>query len=895
MKKIIVYLLSILSLTPVLYALEAQADKTSHHKKILIVSSFHISHPFCGDISKNIINQLEKTQPNVIVDYLEFNSQRNRTIDYHLKFLPSIELLKAGKYDIVIAILEDAIQALTNHSHELPQEIPFIVIGAPINSAQLKQLHPNTTGMLTAFDLKGVLELTSKLLPETEKILLTLDPMPAMNALQTEAKSLKSTAKFSNKLEVIRTANTHEMLQKASSLPQNSVIIFPPWFTYAKDGFPSLEALNKELVATGKPVFVLTEVLFNHGVIGGLVHSVEYLSEDTLTLVEKVLQNPNVANIPFVNARSQKVVDMNMIQEFNINEHYIPKDTLKLNKENTIWEDYPLEVTLTIASISSLLLLLFITQYFRHNAKKNAQKIAESRDLLQSIFDNVPVGIALKDVDDGFRYTAWNKKLAQDTGMSDILGKTNSYLASKAPQYSHILQQDLNVIKHNTVLTVVDNLVKVDGSILTMQITKMPLTLSTGKKYLLALLVDITDIVSKQKQLEFAMEEVKAANKAKSFFIASVSHEIRTPLNAVIGFVEILKNSNINANEQQHYLELIQQNSNVLLQMINDVLDLSKLETEQMQIILEPIEFKTLVNEVVAIFETQIKEKNLKLIIEIPELPTLELDRLRIRQVLFNLIGNAIKFTDVGHIKIAAKFNQISANIGSLVFSVNDTGLGVNSDDINKLAEPFVQLAGVRGTNADNNATGLTLPITKRLVERMGGEFSLNINEDMSNSFIITIFNVKVIHNSALVINHDDNSFNETIDDSCLHNLSVLIVDDIIMNIKVMTAMCNKLGITKIQTSNSGRQALEILENSSFDMILTDLWMPDVNGYQLANNIKNNPKHSHSMIIAITADVNAKDNFDLNNFDDLLFKPVTFDKIKSMIKKIFQKYKKGNL
>ena len=383
-----------------------------------------------------------------------------------------------------------------------------------------------------------------------------------------------------------------------------------------------------------------------------------------------------------------------------------------------------------------------------------------------------------------------------------------------------------------------------------------------------------------QMQILSALEQAREANRAKSYFIASVSHEIRTPLNTVIGLSELLRNSTVSEEEQKQYLESIVYGGNALLQLINDVLDLSKLEAGKMNITPEFCDLSEIVDGVKRLFQHKASEKNIELQVDIPaDMPMLLFDRMRIRQILLNLLGNAVKFTSKGFIKIWAKFEKIDEQFCALTFAVNDTGTGIAQEDIADLMNPFVQLDNGRSTDGVNRGTGLGLPISKRLAEKMGGELWIESMVGKGSTFGITIKSIryspkkqpKAISESSVVASGVDK------------NISLLIVDDVDMNRKVLKAMCAKMGVVDIETASSAQEALAILQARKFSLVLTDIWMPEMSGEDLAHEIRKVRDYDDIPIVAVTADIEVGGNFDVNVFSGILLKPITIAKIKKII------------
>jgi PAS domain S-box-containing protein len=385
-----------------------------------------------------------------------------------------------------------------------------------------------------------------------------------------------------------------------------------------------------------------------------------------------------------------------------------------------------------------------------------------------------------------------------------------------------------------------------------------------------------------------ALARAQAADKAKSFFIASVSHEIRTPLNSVIGFAELLREGGVSKKQQTEYLDAISSSANALLMLINDVLDLSKLEANQMQIVTAFTDFNALCREVLLIFTFRAQENGNQLVSDVPEdLPELEIDNIRIRQILINLLGNAVKFTKKGTITLRVTFtpDADSADTGTLRCDVSDTGIGISEDDQKKLMEPFVQLSKMRGTNAVNNGTGLGLSISKRLATCMNGTLTCSSSLGEGSTFSVTLNSVhhrrKIAAKKQSAKSAADASIARDVKD-----IRILVVDDVPMNLRVAKALFNKIGFNNVSTAVSGKDALELLEKQPVDLILSDMWMPEMNGAQLSAAVKGNPKFSHIPIVAQTADVETSGNFDMSNFDAIILKPVTGEKLSNMVKRI---------
>lgn len=378
---------------------------------------------------------------------------------------------------------------------------------------------------------------------------------------------------------------------------------------------------------------------------------------------------------------------------------------------------------------------------------------------------------------------------------------------------------------------------------------------------------DITARKKIEQDLEKAKSEAENATLAKSQFLANMSHEIRTPLNSIIGFTELL-NEQIKDSKLRSFVKTIQTAGHSLLSLINDILDLSKIEAGKMSIDKKACNPHGLFNDLGQIFMMAIRGKNLDFILDIdPKIPeSLILDATRLRQILFNLIGNAIKFTEQGHIYLRARRaneDKIRSKL-DLYIDVEDTGIGISQDQQELIFKDFEQLEGqdVR----KYGGTGLGLAISKRLTELMGGEISLISLPGSGSTFTIHLKDVDV---STMVMETETIKPNIRIH---FRPANVLVVDDI-EDIRNLLRECFSDTQFTVSNANNGLEAVNAVKQGKFDLVLMDIRMPIMDGYQAAEQIR---AFSTVPIIALTASV-MQDSYERtksSNFDGYLRKPV---------------------
>jgi PAS domain S-box-containing protein len=384
-----------------------------------------------------------------------------------------------------------------------------------------------------------------------------------------------------------------------------------------------------------------------------------------------------------------------------------------------------------------------------------------------------------------------------------------------------------------------------------------------------------------ETELMRAKEISEKANTAKSEFIANMSHEIRSPMNAILGFSEILLNM-VKTPQEKNFLNSILISGKTLLALINDILDLSKIESGRIELFKEPINLTSLIKEIEQIFSYQANNKKIeiKTVINFNNSYNFIIDEIRLRQVLFNLVGNAVKFTEEGSVIIETSFliNNDSPNFGTLIIKVKDSGIGISKEHFNLIFESFRQ--ATNGETKKYGGTGLGLAISKRLVNLMGGEITVESEINKGSTFIVTIMNIELSENTS----KNKTQTNQNNIQTKFLKSDILIIDDIDSNREIAKIILTELGLNVLQ-ANSFNNAKPILDEIIPSVILMDIRMPDINGIEAAKKIRLMPNTNKTKIIAFTASSKSdKEIYGEFKFDGIIRKPIMRDKLIETLK-----------
>jgi len=508
--------------------------------------------------------------------------------------------------------------------------------------------------------------------------------------------------------------------------------------------------------------------------------------------------------------------------------------------------------------------------------KQSEDELHTSRSALLTLLNNLPFMAWMKDQDGHF--VAVNALFAQGCGagaITELIGKTD--LDIWPEELARSYRADDAMVMDTRMPKLVEEQIEADGVRSWYETYKAPLVANDGQvRGTVGFARDITARKTAEHALLEARDTAEAANQAKSEFLANMSHEIRTPMNGIIGMAQILQFTELTP-EQQEYLQCLESSTNNLLSLLNDILDLSKIESGKLTLENTRFSLRQSIQEVVTTQISQIHQKRLKLTTnladEIPD--SLHGDPLRIKQILLNLLANAIKFTETGSISIAARVTGRQGSTLTLCLSVSDTGIGITPEALERIFAPFEQADN--STTRKYGGTGLGLTICRRLAELMGGRIWAESVAGQGSCFSVELpFEL-----------HEEQQMQqpEPVVPACTNgtrSLKLLLAEDNELNATTLVAILKKLG-HQIELACNGQQALDNLLRGTYDCILMDISMPVLGGNETTRIIREAELQTgqHIPIIALTAHAlrGDREQFLDTGFDGYVAKPVDIQQL----------------
>ncbi len=508
------------------------------------------------------------------------------------------------------------------------------------------------------------------------------------------------------------------------------------------------------------------------------------------------------------------------------------------------------------------------TELERQIKEKSEQELEARRlsTLTRSIIDASPDLIYYRN-EEG-RFAGCNKVAEQ------LTGKTEEELFGLTPHEvydedlaSQVVASDQQVLESNTSITEELWLRFADDRKRYYEMRKVPFYDGDGHRLgLLAFGRDMTDRRRSQQAIE-------QASKDKTKFIATISHELRTPLNGIVGLSRMLRDTDLST-EQFEWVSTIYASAITLGNIFNDIIDLDKLDRDKVEIQLKTVNSANFISEIASIIRLLAADKNLKFEHSVVEpLPmAFEADGTRLRQVLWNMLYNAVKFTQKGSVSLHVASEQVSPTQALMRFTIQDTGIGIPKKELDKIFAMYYQVQ--RDDFQSATGTGIGLAICKQMVDKMGGEIQVNSELNVGTCFEITL---------PVTISEQRRESEEL----KVAGLNILLVEDIELNVMVAKALLEKLG-QHVSVAMTGQAAIDMVKEHDYDLILLDIQLPDMTGFDVAKTLLDEDLVLHTPIVALTANViKTREEYLQNGMDDVIAKPIKKSRVIKVFNELF--------
>ena len=735
----------------------------------------------------------------------------------------------------------------------------------------------NVTAINIPVCIKETIELMKEITPEMKKVVLLSDDRFICSLIRKKAEDIHQQYFSDLDMEFITypQTNTETMLRIISECGKETGIIYCSWVNVASQNlsekyYPDERMHSYISGIVKKPVFSLSDQFTRgHALFAG-GHYIGSSDVESIVIgeIRSALKKDGtyeaktvVAGTPNTYLNYQTLLDKGVALD------HFPKNAVYCDVPPSFIQKNIIYVVIVLGT--AIVLLLF---YFMHKRIKKVRETEwqEHLHLLENILDNLPIAAKVKDVDNDMRYTFINKKAEElfEYPAKEAIGRTDFDIMPEAA--TMIRKEDEELVRTGIAQSGTRRFfTNKNEERFTFQNNNI-VSFSDGRKWILYTAWDITDQKILERKLRLAKEEAEESNRIKSAFLANMSHEIRTPLNAIVGFSSILADAE-EPEEKEEYINIIENNNTLLLQLVGDILDLSKIESGTLEFVYSDIDLNALFQELEE--SARLRQKNDAVVIRyLPEMSDcfVNIEKNRLTQVVTNMMNNAMKFTPSGSIT----FGYHLKNTDFLYFYITDTGYGIEKDKKDTVFGRFVKL------DSFSQGTGLGLSICQSIVENLGGEIGVESEPGKGSTFWFTLPYRPVELKS--VREQKEHRLNKV-----ESKLTVLIAEDNESNFLLFESILKRQ--YNILHAWDGEEAVELFKQYNPHLILMDINMPKKTGYEATQLIR---EMSPTVpIMAVTAYVYAEDEERILNsgFDAYTSKPINAQKLQSDIVDLLKK------
>jgi PAS domain S-box-containing protein len=839
---------------------------------------------------------------NMDIEWITVNIDANRFTRGQHNMAHIASLLRADivsrNVAAVIVSGDPALEFLKDYYYLFFRNVPVLFYGISGQSHATiadHEHHHNFTGIVQRINAYEMVNVFLGLFPGTRNLFVindfTLEGIQYHNTIAYQLRPLSPRLNISFNENV----DIATLMEQVAALPSDSLILIGSYFVDGGHQYFPLNEMTRLLERNASvPIisFYYTNVAYN--AVGGFAFDYRQYGYALSKMLEQLLNGESVESISVIYDSSRLnrwVFDQVQLDRFNIRVRYLPTGAEVINRLPSLREANPhLYIIMMVSIVTAGLLVIGIVIFFiinnRHNKQKDKlqQALAIEKSMLEIIFDSVPEILYVKDLDN--RFLRVNKKFEEHFGCdeADIIGKKGYEYATLAGIVDDYLEMEKRIVAENRPFIVEKSIIAADGTLGFFEIIGGPL--SDGDKVLGV--AGVAYNITHRKQAE---EAAQAASTAKSNFLTNMSHEMRTPLAAVLGLTELTLETVQLDDETHTNLVKVYRSGETLLNLINDILDISKIEADKLELNPRNYDLPSLLNDTITQSMLYIDEKPIELKLDIHEdLPNyLYGDELRIKQILSNLLSNAFKYTKEGTVELGMRCKRDNDDVW-LTAWVKDTGVGIKTEDMDRLFTLYGKMeeSSTKSKNRRTEGTGLGLSIARKVAELMdggikveseygkGSTFTVKVRQGYTDDTVIGQTVVDSLRKNNYAVQRFDNAKMSRIN---LSYARVLLVDDNPTNLDVARGLMGLYGMT-IDCVTSGKLAVEAIKNPKkrYNAVFMDHMMPEMDGIEATAIIRNEDSvyAKNIPIIALTANaiVGNEEMFLSKGFQAFIAKPI---------------------
>ncbi|PHV23419.1 hypothetical protein CSQ92_10690 [Janthinobacterium sp. BJB446] len=807
----------------------------------------------------------------IMVEHLNLNTQGDPALRNEMRDLLLLRYtqMMGRKADLIIAMQQPALDFLLSDLAPLARGVPVLAINTsgkalPAGSpASIWQQKANV-------DFPGTLAQAMALFPETKTIVMAVGASEADQALKRNMQQAAQAWQGKVAMRYLDDLTLEQMRAAVAHLPADTLLVAGNVNRDVAGAIATPVQFAGELARLANvPAFGMYNTNVGKGILGGSILHIEGAAQQVAQMSLAVLAGkaPAAPGALLPPVRPVPMYDWEQLQRWDADFSRLPPHTLFFNRPPQLWHEHRVAVLSAGAVFLAMACMLSALLLQRRRLRRAESDARESEQRFRILVEHAPEAIVVYDLD-------LDRFIDANSSAQRMLGMSREALLARGPfdlytgeqpdglPLGLMMEEHLRRAMLGEPILVERNVRRADGSIFPCEVRLVRLPME-GRRLVRSGIVDISERKQSEQELlgyrdhleelvqqrtaalSVAVTEAESANRAKSVFLANMSHELRTPLNSVIGFSQMMADSSSMFEEEKHNLAIINRAGHHLLTLINDILELSKIEAGRMQLQAGPVDLNGLLDEVLEMVRMRSGDQGIALRLERAGVPPLvRLDGAKLRQVLLNLLSNALKFIEQGSVTLSLACQADGDGQVALAFAVRDTGSGIAEEDLERIFEPFVQADSA----VAQAGTGLGLTISREFVRLMGGELRVESTLGAGSRFSFEL-RAPVLQQPAIASLAPGRVARLP---PSQRGRMVLLVDDDDNCRKLLAGLLAPLGF-QLQEAAGGVQAQAMLAAQRYDIVLSDWRMPDMDGLALTRWLRAQSALVQPRLVIMTA------------------------------------------